>query len=221
MTENSDQIEIPAGLIEDTTEHNISTLSNCFDDDAFQRYLVFDYLGIPDTERLVASTNKRAFSDLIPAIVADGGIPITLPGSAITSVWKLETFTGKNEGVDEHAPRVLQQLEELYTKARTRVITPPRQILHLLLIGNDRASVSGDGPKPSIGAVVKPMLAMAKERGWLACLEATTARARDVYEHYGFEVIEEGRVGKGEVDGRGYKVDGGEGIPIWAMVYGL
>lgn len=134
---------------------------------------------------------------------------------------KLEEFTGKDPEPDEHAPRVLRQLEGLFTKARGRVITPPRQVLHLLLVANDRASIPGDGPKPSIGAVVKPMLAMAKERGWLACLEATSAGARDVYKHYGFDVIEEIKVGKGEVDSRGHKVEGGEGVSMWAMVYGL
>lgn len=123
------------------------------------------------------------------------------------------------EGPDEHAPRVLRQLEGLFTKARAHVITPPRKVLHLLLVANDRATLSGDGSKPSIGAVVKPMLAMAKERGWLACLEATSARARDVYKYYGFEVIEEVHVGKGEVDSRGHRVEGGEGVSMWAMVY--
>lgn len=134
---------------------------------------------------------------------------------------KLETFTGEDTGPDEHGPRVLRQLESLFTKARARVITPPRQVLHLLLVANDRASVADQGPKPSIGAVIKPMLAMAKERGWLACLEATNEHARDVYKHFGFEVIEEVHVGKGEVDSRGHRVEGGEGVSMWAMVYGL
>lgn len=125
------------------------------------------------------------------------------------------------EGPDEHGPRVLRQLEGLFTKARGRVITPPRKVLHLLLVANDRASVSDEGPQPSIGAVVKPMLAMARERGWLACLEATSARSKDIYKYYGFEVIEKVHVGKGEVDSRGHRVEGGEGVSMWAMVYGL
>lgn len=87
MTSNTREIEIPAGLIEDTPEHTITTLSNCFNDDAFQRYLVFDHLGIPESEKLVASMNRKAFGEFIPAIMADGGVPITLPGSAVTSVW--------------------------------------------------------------------------------------------------------------------------------------
>lgn len=87
MAELSVNIEIPTGLIEDTLEHTITTLSNCFNDDAFQRYLVFDHLGIPESENLVTPMNKRAFGEFIPAIMADGGVLVTLPGSAITSVW--------------------------------------------------------------------------------------------------------------------------------------
>lgn len=87
MTNSSEKLDIPAGLIEDTSEHTITTLSNCFNDDAFQRYLVFDHLGIRESETLVTSMNKRAFGEFIPAIMADGGVLVTLPGSAITSVW--------------------------------------------------------------------------------------------------------------------------------------
>lgn len=134
---------------------------------------------------------------------------------------KVVDFTGEDTGPDEHAPRVLRQLEGLFTKARGRVITPPRKVLHLLLVANDRASASDEGQKMSIGAVMKPMLAMAKERGWLSCLEATSSHARDVYKHFGFEIIEEVHVGKGEVDRSGHREEGGEGVSMWVMVYGL
>lgn len=87
MTVDTTELEIPEGLVEDTPEHTITTLSNCFNDDAFQRYLVFDHLDIPDTERLVASMNQQAFGEFIPSIIDDGGVLVTLPGSAITSVW--------------------------------------------------------------------------------------------------------------------------------------
>ena len=87
MANNTKELEIPAGLVEDTPEHTITTLSNCFNNDTFQRYLVFDYLNIPDTEKLVASMNQKAFGEFIPAIMSDGGLLVTFPGSAITSVW--------------------------------------------------------------------------------------------------------------------------------------
>jgi hypothetical protein len=133
---------------------------------------------------------------------------------------QLEDFT-ENEEEEEHMPRVLAELDHAAHNARKRLISAPRKVVHLLLIANDRASVSGNERVPSIADVMRPMLAMASERGWPVCLEATSARSRDVYKYLGFEVIEEMRIGAGRVDGDGHRLEDGPGIAIWAMVYGL
>jgi hypothetical protein len=81
------EIPIPAGLVADTQDHAINILSTCFVNDAFQRYLVFDHLELPDSAEFDLSVNRRAFSEFIPEIAASGAVLVTVPGSAITSVW--------------------------------------------------------------------------------------------------------------------------------------
>jgi hypothetical protein len=130
----------------------------------------------------------------------------------------LEDLPEGDEEENEHVPRVLAELEHAATQARKRVMPAPRKILHLMLVANDRSSVVGKEKAPSIGEVMRPMLAMAKEKGWAVCLEATSARSRDVYKYLGFKVIGELCIGKGRVDGDGRRVAGGCGIPMWAMM---
>jgi hypothetical protein len=81
-------MEIPKGLVADTPERTIEILSKCFVNDAFQRYLVFDALELPDSVPFEVSLNEQLFNDFIHGIAASGVASlITLPGSAITSVW--------------------------------------------------------------------------------------------------------------------------------------
>jgi hypothetical protein len=49
-------------------------------------------------------------------------------------------------------------------------------------------------------------------------LEATTAKSRDIYLKYGFRVVGEGRIGKGELDEQAGTLVGGPGVPIWGMI---
>jgi hypothetical protein len=81
------EIPIPAGLVADTPDHVVDVLSTCFVNDAFQRYLVFDHLELPDSLDFDVSVNKRSFSEFVPDIAASGAAMVTVPGSAITSVW--------------------------------------------------------------------------------------------------------------------------------------
>ncbi|KAF1921296.1 hypothetical protein BDU57DRAFT_436450 [Ampelomyces quisqualis] len=213
-------MQIPTALVKDTQEHTIQTLANCFNNDVFQRYLCCDFLQIPDSE-FGLSVNRQAFGEFVPTLVSDGAVCVTEPGSGVASVWKLEDFTGQPPAVEEHYPRVLAQVENLVFQVKQRAIAPPRKMLHLILIANDRESVPSGGKKSSIKTVVMPMLAMAKENGWLAVLEASSPKSRDVYKYLGFEVMEEVHVGVGEVDREGRRKEGGEGVTMWAMVFGL
>jgi hypothetical protein len=81
------EIQIPEGLVADTPDHAVDILSKCFVNDAFQRYLVFDHLELPDSLDFDVTVNKRAFSEFVPDIAASGAALVTVPGSAITSIW--------------------------------------------------------------------------------------------------------------------------------------
>jgi hypothetical protein len=105
-------------------------------------------------------------------------------------------------------------------KARKRILTAPRKVLHLVLIANDKASGSSDGRKASAGDVIRPMLEIATSHGWPVVLEATSPRSRDIYAHLGFKIAEEITLGAGRIDGLAHRLEGGSGISVWAMVFG-
>ena len=73
----------------------------------------------------------------------------------------------------------------------------------------------------AITAIVKPFLADAKAKNLPVWLESTNAHAKSVYEHFGFEVVGETRIGKGIVGSDGWVKDGGEGVQSWGMIAGL
>ncbi|KAK3690827.1 hypothetical protein LTR37_018955 [Vermiconidia calcicola] len=59
----------------------------------------------------------------------------------------------------------------------------------------------------------------ALEDGLPIWLEATTPRSRDIYARRGFKVVEEMRVGKGTHVESGTMEEGGNGVPLWAMIW--
>jgi hypothetical protein len=138
----------------------------------------------------------------------------------------LEEHTKEHEE-DMNVPPAVAELNAASHKARSRILSSPQKVLHLVLVGNDRSqyppslsSSSSSSTPASIKILIRPVLALAKESGWPVCLEATSPRSRDVYAHLGFEVLEEMVLGRGKVDADGRGKDGGEGIKIWAMVCG-
>lgn len=82
-------MELPAGLVQDTFEHTLKTLSKCFVNDIFQRYLVFDTYDVPDSHDLDIPLNTRMFEESLNGLMSEegGGVFATVPGSRVTSVW--------------------------------------------------------------------------------------------------------------------------------------
>ena len=50
-------------------------------------------------------------------------------------------------------------------------------------------------------------------------LEATTPHSRDIYGRQGFQIVQEMRLGKGTHAESGRKEKGGNGVPLWAMIW--
>lgn len=69
-----------------------------------------------------------------------------------------------------------------------------------------------------IRALFEPYIARAKEDGVPIWLEAVTEHSKQVYEHLGFRTVATLRMGPGKASPDGELQDGGEGIPIYAMI---
>lgn len=72
-------------------------------------------------------------------------------------------------------------------------------------------------------AIFEPFIAEAKAKNVPVWLESTNPHAKSVYEHFGFKVIGETRIGKGIVssDGWAKEAGDGEGVQAWGMIAGL
>lgn len=70
----------------------------------------------------------------------------------------------------------------------------------------------------AVSAVMVPLLGRAERDGMNVRLEAATEDLIPLYEHFGFDLLEEMTVGVGRVDAAGLVKKGGEGITGWAMM---
>jgi hypothetical protein len=73
--------------------------------------------------------------------------------------------------------------------------------------------------KGAVSAVVRPFLERTKADGVPAWLEAVDLHAVEIYEHYGFRVVEKMIVGKGRAGQDGWPEENGEGFAVWAMIF--
>jgi len=61
-------------------------------------------------------------------------------------------------------------------------------------------------------------LAPSHDRKLATWLEATSVKSRDIYLRYGYRLVGEGRIGKGELGELAETMPGGPGVPIWGMM---
>ncbi|KAH8700106.1 hypothetical protein BGW36DRAFT_293006 [Talaromyces proteolyticus] len=69
-----------------------------------------------------------------------------------------------------------------------------------------------------IRALFEPYIERAHEQKVPIWLEAVSDHSRQVYEHFGFKTVATFRIGLGKVTPRGELQEGGEGIPLYAMI---
>jgi len=70
-----------------------------------------------------------------------------------------------------------------------------------------------------VSAILKIYLDKARADGVPAWVEASGTHSRDIYTHFGFRFVEEAKIGAGKADKDGYRVEGGEGVSIYAMIF--
>lgn len=69
-----------------------------------------------------------------------------------------------------------------------------------------------------VRALFEPYIARARQDGLPIWLEAVSEHSRQVYEHIGFKTVATLRMGAGKASPDGELQDGGEGVPIYAMM---
>ena len=91
-------------------------------------------------------------------------------------------------------------------------------VLYYSFLFSERKQTSNLHFTGAVRAIMDTYLNKAKEEGLPVWLESTNIHARDVYLHLGFKVVEEVWLAVGKADKFGNRIEGGEGIIIYAMI---
>ncbi|KAI6833686.1 hypothetical protein KC332_g4323 [Hortaea werneckii] len=68
-------------------------------------------------------------------------------------------------------------------------------------------------------ALLRRVQAIARSEGLPVWLEATTEYSWKLYSHLGFETVDQVTLGKNVASSEGLQQQGGEGVPVWGMVW--
>lgn len=153
----------------------------------------------------------------------DGGVIIESGNWAAAAIWDPpgSTVMGPVLSEAERTRRpVFASFMDSITAAKTRHMPPGQRYWHLSMMARD--PLVQPLVKGAVRAVIEPYLRRARKENLPVWIEAGNARARDVYAHLGFEVLEEAWHGVGEARADGYPAEEGEdapGVPTWFMIY--
>lgn len=155
---------------------------------------------------------------------ADSGAEIVQAGDwSAVALWEAPGFKGK-AFIDSKAKPgpLLGEWRSKVTDAKKKYLASPtdpdqiRPFYHFSFLARNTAVPKVAG---SIAAVIEPYLQRAREEMVPAWVEATTKQAAGIYTFYGFRLVEEITVGKGQVDAAGWPLEGGEGVTAYALIY--
>ncbi|EDU47245.1 hypothetical protein Ptr902_09233 [Pyrenophora tritici-repentis] len=214
------KIPIPKGLIEEPIEHAVDIIGKTFASDPFQRFCCMEEMKEAGTLDVPLEINTAIFREIICGLVENGGRCITVANSGISSVWTLDAVHDEYQANPAHPPMVHNMNTIAHSIRRANMPPSATHCLHLAVIGNDRSHPSNDSSRNAKASdVMRPVMAIAREKGWPVMLEATSPKGRDMYLHLGFQNLSEIHVGQGQCDVEGRAKEGGEGMPLWVMMY--
>lgn len=122
----------------------------------------------------------------------------------------LETCTNEH-----HKQRMLLEFEPKTDAAKAKVLQKGEKYHYVFFIGT-REDSQGQGLASEL---IRHHQKVVRESGMPIWLEATTPRSRDIYSRLGFQVVDEIVLGKGKAGADGKACKGGEGVPVWGMIW--
>lgn len=111
--------------------------------------------------------------------------------------------------------RMIMEFSPMADAAKTRGLKGQTRYYYVFFVGTaDRAQGQGLG-----SALMRELQDVARKDGLPLWLEATTESSRRLYERLGFEIVEQMTLGTGEAAADGSLQKGGEGVPVWGMIW--
>ncbi|EXJ86487.1 hypothetical protein A1O3_03438 [Capronia epimyces CBS 606.96] len=191
-------------------------IAAAFSNDAINRFIFLGRESRPDHPKLRdPGLRVQYWLPLIRSRLEGGGILLHTYDWAGVALWLPPGVKKPRLSIDP-LPEGAVEYQAKFDQVKKKYLGD-RHYWYLNLIGR----APGRSDKGAIRHLIEPFLKKAQEQGIPAFLEATNARARDVYAHLGFKVLEEVRIGEGIVNAEGWVQPGGEGVALWAMAAGL
>ncbi|KAL8672266.1 MAG: hypothetical protein Q9168_003267 [Polycauliona sp. 1 TL-2023] len=193
-------------------------LARALEQDPPGHYFLLSHHRRRDWKQISFNEQVAWFRGLLSQAFEEGAEIVTTSDRSIAAVWYPPHPPGTGDDGDEASNGLgsggLQEFLTLANDAKSRCLYG-REYWYLFLLGRDPQA----DRTCSASELVRPFLEKARGTKIPVWLEATTLHAKQVYEHLGFTVAEELVIGRGRSDRWGNSVDGGDGIPVWAMVF--
>lgn len=129
-----------------------------------------------------------------------------IPAGILSCLWKL--------GVGG-CRRMLLDFQRQSDACKRQGLAKNEKYHYLFFVGTE-PEARGQGLCSRIVAIQQDRATTEKLPIWL---EATTSRSRDIYLKLGFIVVRQMTLGKGTHSAAGEREAGGQGVPLWAMIW--
>ena len=183
------------------------------------------HLPIPTTlTKISRSRMEEHFAPSCYGLTRDGAIIAEAGNWAAAALWEPPGFEYKNPPKNADGSRAgptgptITEFWEEAVKVRRKFlgddVVDKVEYWHLSRI----ARAKGRKEEGVVSALIVPFLERAKAERVPVWLESVSENAKDMYIHFGFEVVEVITTGRGRLNEEGEEVEGGEGKSTWAMV---
>ncbi|KAL8995946.1 MAG: hypothetical protein Q9169_004419 [Polycauliona sp. 2 TL-2023] len=190
-------------------------LARAFEQDPPGRYFLLSHHRRREWTTISLHDQVGWFRRLLKEAFEGGAEIVSTSDGSVAAVWyPPDAGQPEVEPSDTSAYGGMQEVQQLAGKAKSRHLHG-RKHWYLFLLGRDPQT----NRTCSASELVRPYLEKAKAAKIPVWLEAGTLHAKHVYEHLGFKTVEELIVGRGTADRCGNFVDGGDGFPMWAMIF--
>lgn len=129
-----------------------------------------------------------------------------LPAGLVGMVWRVGL---------KGAYRMLGEFGPQTDKMKAKGLKGAKRYYYVFFLATDEKA-RGRGLS---SVLIREAQEMGRKEGLPVWLEATTAYSWRLYEHLGFETVDRVMLGKGVAAADGTQAKGGEGVPIWGMVW--
>ncbi|KAL9620734.1 MAG: hypothetical protein Q9160_004747 [Pyrenula sp. 1 TL-2023] len=167
---------------------------------------------------------EEHFAPSCYALTRDGAIIAEAGNFAAAALWEPPGFVLKNPPTNPDGSRAgpvgrtIDEFRAIASNIKRKCLgdeaMDEARYWHLSRI----ARAEDRNEKGVVSAIIKPFLEKAKQDGVPVWLESVAENAKNMYLHFGFEVVDEIIIGVGRLDAKGDENQSGEGILSWAMV---